>query len=123
MPRSKNPKVERRAKKRSRKNIQLALDHESEIKTVSTHDISGSGLSCYLPTPLTLFTKYKFRLLVPMGEGGDEEIDGEGIVVRVEEVELAGENFFQTALFFQHLDDGHRRVLEDFILRGDGQYE
>jgi hypothetical protein len=123
MPRSNTNKIERRAKKRSRKNIRITLNHESEIKTASTHDISGSGLSCYLPTPLTLFTKYKFRLFVPAGGGKDEEIDGEGIVVRVEEVEVGGENLFQTAFFFQHLDDGHRKVLEDFIHRGDGQPE
>ena len=123
MPRSNTNKIERRAKERSRKNIQLAIDHESEIKTVSTHDISGSGLCCFLPTPLTLFTKYKFRLFVPAGVGKDEEIHGEGIVVRVEEVEVGGENLFQTAFFFQHLDDGHRQILEDFVQRSDGNPE
>jgi len=123
MPKSKQPNVERRASKRSRTQVQLNVVHESEIKTTSTHDISTGGFCCYLPMPLSLFTKYRFRLFVPVNEGEVREIDGEGVVVRVEEVEVAGENLFQTAFFFQQLDVGHEKVLEAYLHGKDGELD
>ena len=114
------PKIERRSGKRFQTPIQLHLQDEGEATTVSTRDIGMNGLSCYLPRPLGLFTKYRFRLFVPDGEEGPREIDGEGIVVRVEEVEVRGEILFSTALFFQHLDDGHYQILDAYLKRIDG---
>jgi hypothetical protein len=115
MPNSKNPKVERRAKTRHRAEIQIQLQLGPQQAAVSTRDVCMNGLSCHLPEPLNLFTKYRFRLFVPIEDGRPEEIDGEGIVVRVEEVEEGGANLFQTAFFFQHLDEGHLRTLESFL--------
>lgn len=115
MPTSKNPKVERRAKKRQRASLNIRVHVGTRATTVSTHDVCLNGLSCYLPEPLNLFTKYQFRLFVPLEDNQTEEIDGEGIVVRVEEVEVGEKNLFQTAFFFQHLDPGHMKVLEAFM--------
>jgi hypothetical protein len=115
MNRSQDPKVERRGHHRARTTLEISLHHEQEVRTVKTENISMSGLSCNLPAPLTLYTKYGFRLFVPDGETGVREIDGEGIVVRVEEVEVDGEILFQTAFFFQHLDEGHRQILESYL--------
>jgi hypothetical protein len=115
MPNSRKPPIERRAGKRHRTQIQLHVQLDAHSTTVSTRDVCLNGLSCFLSEPLNLFTKYGFRLFVPLDEEGMEEIDGEGIVVRVEEVEVEGENLFQTAFFFQHIDDKHLKTLGDFL--------
>lgn len=112
---STKPKIERRSKARHPAQIQLQVQFDAKSASVSTRDVCMSGLSCFLPEPLNLFTKYRFRLFIPCLDGTAEEIDGEGIVVRVEEVEIDGQNLFQTAFFFQHLDEGHLRVLEGFL--------
>lgn len=112
---SANPKMERRAKTRHPASIELHVQFDARSASVSTRDVCMNGLSCYLPEPLNLFTKYRFRLFIPNADGTSEEIDGEGIVVRVEEVEIDGQNVFQTAFFFQHLDEGHLKVLEGFL--------
>jgi hypothetical protein len=110
------PKIERRAKKRCRTALHVSLHLGTQATTVSTHDVCQNGLSCYLPEPLQLFTKYRFRLFVPHSDSKLTEIDGEGIVVRVEEVEREENNVFQTAFFFQHLDPGHTEILENFLV-------
>jgi hypothetical protein len=120
MPKTKPPKVERRAGKRIRTGIQLQVEHANELVSVSTRDIGMNGLSCHLRAPLSLFTKYRFRIFVPDSSGENQEIDGEGIVVRVEEVELEGEIRFETAFFFQHLEKGHYKIL-DSTKRMDGK--
>jgi hypothetical protein len=58
---------------------------------------------------------------VPVGDEDKEEIDGEGIVVRVEEVEVDGEIRFETAFFFQHLEKGHYKILDSYLKRMDGK--
>lgn len=121
MPKTKPPKVERRAEKRFQTGIQLQLQHTDEMNSVATRDIGMNGLSCYLGVPLSLFTKYRFRLFVPDGDGENQEIDGEGIVVRVEEVEVEGEIRFETAFFFQHLEKGHYKILDSYLKRMDGK--
>ena len=121
MPNTKAPKIERRAEKRFRTGIQLQVHHENESFSVSTRDVGMNGLSCHLRTPLSLFTKYRFRLYVPVGDEDRQEIDGEGIVVRVEEVELDGEILFETAFFFQHLEKGHYKILDSYLKRVDGK--
>jgi len=113
------PEIERRAKQRYRATIPLHLHHDETPTQVPTRDICLHGLSCRLPSPLNLFTKYRFRLMVPVEEGRVEEVDGEGIVVRVEEEEVDGRILFETALYFQQLDDGHRRILETFLENSD----
>lgn len=114
MTTTKKPNLERRARTRHRTALDVSLQLGTQSTTVSTRDVCLSGLSCYLPEPLELFKKYRFRLFVPTREA-KEEIDGEGIVVRVEEVEVGDCNLFQTAFFFQHLDAGHVRILEQFM--------
>ncbi|MCG3197335.1 MAG: PilZ domain-containing protein [Candidatus Omnitrophica bacterium] len=120
MPHSKEPKVERRAKQRHRAEIEISVHLDARQTTVSTRDLCLNGLSCVLPEPLSLFTKYRFRLGIPQDNGEVQQLEGEGIVVRVEEVEVGEENLFQTAFFFQHLDPGHLRILEEFLDRVAG---
>lgn len=114
------PSVERRAQRRVRGNILLSVLHDDESISVATRDVCANGLSCHLPKPLSLFTKYRFALSVPTANGDLREIDGEGIVVRVEEVEIDGEMRFETAFYFQHLDEGHLAILSDFVQDSDG---
>lgn len=111
---SQKSKIERRSKERHRAALDVHFQLGTQSTTVSTRDVCLNGLSCFLAQPLELFTKYRFRLSVPTHER-KEEVDGEGIVVRVEEVEIGDQNLFQTAFFFQHLDAGHVRVLEQFM--------
>ena len=120
MTESQKPSVERRAHRRARQNIQVSVQHEDQSISVATRDVCANGLSCHLPKPLSLFTKYRFALSVPTPDGKVKEIDGEGIVVRVEEVEVDGEMLFETAFYFQHLDDGHFQILDDFVQDSDG---
>jgi hypothetical protein len=121
MPKTTPPKVERRAGKRVRTGIQLQVQNANEMASVATRDVGMNGLSCHLSAPLSLFTKYRFRLSVPVGDEDKEEIDGEGIVVRVEEVEVDGEIRFETAFFFQHLEKGHYKILDSYLKRMDGK--
>lgn len=109
--------IERRSGRRHRAEVKVSVQHGPHVITVATHDICLNGLSCRLPYPLSLFTRYRFNLLVPVEEDEVREIDGEGIVVRVEEVEEGTETLFLTAFYFQHLDDGHVRLLENFLER------
>ncbi|MCA9411146.1 MAG: PilZ domain-containing protein [Candidatus Omnitrophica bacterium] len=119
MTESQKPSVERRAHRRARENILVSVQDEDQSISVATRDVCPNGLSCVLPKPLSLFTKYRFALSVPASDGHLNEIDGEGIVVRVEEVEVDGEMQFETAFYFQHLDDGHQLVLEEFVQESD----
>jgi len=120
MTATKDPSLERRAKKRLRADLKVAVLDLHVPSKVSTRDICAHGLSCFLPSPLSLFTKYRFQLFVPTEDDDSEEIDGEGIVVRVEEVEREGENVFQTAFFFQNFDTGHVATLENFLESVEG---
>ncbi len=117
------PSVERRAHPRARQTIQVSVQHDDQSISVATRDVCANGLSCHLPQPLSLFTKYRFALSVPTPNGEVKEIDGEGIVVRVEEVEVEGEMLFETAFYFQQLDDGHLQVLGDFVQDSDGRQD
>ena len=73
-------------------------------------DISMSGLACVSPVAFDEMAILEISMKLPM-EGGVPFKAG-GAVVRCEEAE---DGKHLVAVFFTHMDDGNRKVLERFI--------
>ena len=74
-------------------------------------DVSMSGLACLSPVPFDEMAILEMTMTLPGPDGGIAFKAG-GAVVRSEPT---GENQHLVAIFFTHMDETNRKVLEEFI--------
>jgi len=100
--------TERRSYPRVSVTLDFSIKSGEHLLTASTENLSAKGLSCILSHHIPLFTKLSICLMVPLPEDESrEEMDAvncDGVVVRVEKSLLEGEEVFNTAIFFTHID-------------------
>ena len=75
-------------------------------------DLSRSGLGCLSPKAFEEMAILEIAMELPVGEESLAFKAG-GAVVRCEPVE--GEKRWRVAVFFTHMDDGNREVLDRFL--------
>ena len=113
--------TERRAHPRVEANIAANVTYPAARNAIAvqTHDISASGLYCWLPAHILPSTQTGIAMLLPLREGGkirNEFVQAEGRVVRCE----SGEEESQPrgrhiAIHFHALSEEGRSVVEEYI--------
>lgn len=75
-------------------------------------NISATGVLCHTVRPVPLMTKLSMALELPKPVG--RRVECEGVVVRCEPDEV-GDDHFQVAILFTHLDEEDATALEQFV--------
>lgn len=90
-----------------------------ELETV---DLSAGGLRCTAPVFIPPMTKLALSLVLPplagSGEGRQQTVQGEAVVVRTEPDGAHRKSIgpFHVALFFSRMDEVDRQKLQEFLL-------
>lgn len=115
------PKVERRKQPRARGADGLRLGAEPHAAGVQVKDISLSGLSFRASRPIEFMTRLMMTLMLPdySDQTGRPEsptsVQCEGAVVRCEPAHGGNGNQYEVAVFFTHLDDTVKEVVEQYV--------
>ena len=75
-------------------------------------DISMSGLACLSPVAFDEMAILEITMKLPFSDAEQVDFKAGGAVVRSAD---DGDGKFLVAVFFTHMDESNRRVLEDFI--------
>ena len=114
------PKTDRRGQPRARAVKGLTVGAGPGVVGVQVKDISLSGLSFRTTMPLEFMTRLVMTLVFPARSGpdgnarGKVSTQGEGAVVRCKPVANRA-NLYEIAVFFLHLDDEAREVIEKYV--------
>lgn len=109
----------RRHPRYSVQDLPVLVDDGSD--SLRVRDLSRSGACFFSETPIRMMTHVRFSFALP-GAGGDQVIQGEGVVVRCERISPAV-GHYEVALFFQDLADEHITVLENYLSELDNTAE
>ena len=110
------PTPERRRAPRLEHNIPLKLSSADVELVTETKNLSSSGAYCRLNKHIEPMTKLKIHLLLPVKKNNrmtTRKISCQGVVVRSEAV--AGQDYFNTAIFFSDLSVKDTQTLKDFV--------
>jgi len=114
--------LERRRHPRGRLVVPSRIAGTDVSAECETFDLSANGLSCWLDRPLSLFTKVKITLMLPLAQrsGNHREnaqpIECAGVVVRSEpEACPQGTGQYHTAIFFNHIDEQAMEVIQRYV--------
>ena len=105
----------RRHPRYSVQDLPVLVDDGSE--SLRVRDLSRSGACFFSETPIRMMTHVRFSFVLA-GAGGDQVVQGEGVVVRCERISPAV-GHYEVALFFQDLAEGHIAVLETYLAELD----
>lgn len=96
----------------------VATDAVPEFVT-ETQNISASGVYCYSPHYLAPLSKVGLTLVLPPLAGarrGDQLLKCEAVVVRCQQAaKVRTSPLYELACSFLGLEDGHRRLLDDYV--------
>jgi hypothetical protein len=95
--------------------LEVASDSAEGLKAQSIN-ISTRGLYCKVPRYLQPFSKLRVALDLPFVSRQSERIDCEGVVVRVDKEEGAGD--YRLAIYFLDLDRRSAELIGEFLAEG-----
>ena len=111
------PKEERRKQPRVKGAAGLVVGVEPQSSTIDIRDISISGVSFFVDTPIEFMTQLMMTLILPIA-GASDNPDGrvqcEGAVVRCEPTSEDGDRY-EVAVFFMHLDETIKATIEKYV--------
>lgn len=102
--------------------LSLKLDGFDSI--THTLNISSSGVYCKVDKELPLMSRLKLALVIPdpSKEGGAENLEVNGIVVREHPVTVDGATkHYDVAIFFEDLSPGDMDIISAYIARKKGE--
>lgn len=115
---------ERRTSTRADAQLSMRLDAAAAAGAVpefvtETQNISASGVYCYSPHYLAPLSKVGLTLVLPPLAGarrGDQLVKCEAVVVRCQQAgRVRPTPLYELACSFLGLEDGHRRLLDDYV--------
>lgn len=112
------PKKERRKQPRAKGTAGLVVSMESGTPSADIKDISLSGISFTVDSPIEFMTQLMMTLIFPTestpSHGSDEGVRCEGAVVRCEPADADGDRY-EVAVFFRHLDETAKTAIENYV--------
>ncbi len=111
--------IERRRHFRLEHNVPVKISSEDVDIVTETTNLSCSGAYCRVAKYIAPMTKLKINLLLPMGKTTKsgklttKRIACQGVVVRTETV--AGQDYFNTAIFFSDIASRDSQIISDFV--------
>jgi hypothetical protein len=116
--------TERRTSTRADAHLSMRLDAAVASGAVpefvtETQNISASGVYCYSPHYLAPLSKVGLTLVLPPLAGarrGDQLLKCEAVVVRCQQAsKIRPAPLYELACSFLGMEDGHRRLLDDYV--------
>ena len=99
--------------------IDFNVKSGEHLLTATTQNISAKGLCCSLSHHIPMFTKLSICLMVPNPSDSSheetDEVDCEGVVVRVEKEDDENGTIYRTAIFFTHIDEESIDKIENYV--------
>lgn len=111
-----NNQAERRRHARIDHNIPLKISCQDADFVTETKNISCSGAYCRVDKYIEPMTKLKIHLLLPLKKNSKTttvKVCCGGVVVRTESV--SGDEMFDTAIFFNDIEQKDMRALAEFV--------
>jgi len=117
--------TDRRENPRLLKNLPFKVKFQGSDVAIESLDISCNGISCKVNEFIPEMTRLEIILILPSitdFEGRVEfpaqEVNCEGVVVRVEEEQALDEtNFYNTAIYFDKINEEEKQKILGFVLR------
>ncbi len=106
---------EQRRYPRIDKKVRFNLRSDEFTVDAESINLSSNGVNCMVDKPIQLMTSLKIVMTLAY-EGNLEDVvfvEGNGVVVRVEETEVSNE--FKIAIYFNEIEENEQRKLTDFI--------
>lgn len=107
------PPTERRRTARAKADVPVHIDCPTGRMRARVRDLSTSGICFFLSEPMPEMTAVRVDLEIPV-DGRRERLVGDGAVVRCQRI-ASGVEHYEVAIFFTHLRDGGRQVLEAYV--------
>lgn len=95
--------------------VRAAHDGGVDLETIN---LSAGGLFCTSPAWVSPMTKMALAMKLPAVQGnGPAVVEGEAVVVRTEPQapSTSHQGGYRIALFFSRMEEGHRKVLQQFL--------
>jgi len=115
------PKEERRGRPRAKGAADLLVGVDSQTPGACINNISLSGISFTVDTPIEFMTRLMMTLVFPDQDSSQGKavpfrvVVCEGAVVRCEPVSENDEERYEVAAFFIHLDEVTKDAIEIYI--------
>jgi hypothetical protein len=115
------PKEERRKQPRVKASVGLMIGVEPQSPSADIRDISLSGISFIVDSPIEFMTQLVMTLVLPAADassGGSDNPDGrvqcEGAVVRCDPAG-ADDDRYEVAVYFMHLNETAKAAIEKYV--------
>ncbi len=114
------PIKERRKHPRAR-GADLTVGAEPQVPEVRVRDISLSGVSFEVNSPIEFMTRLVMTLVFPARAASvghtatPNSIQSEGVVVRCDPAQEDNGNQYEVAVFFTHLDNAAKEAIENYV--------
>ena len=106
---------ERRRETRHEKSLTFSVrDSADAVVRAETINISSRGLYCTTNHRVPLYSKLRVAMELPMDDGDSEQLDCEGVVVRLEE-DGASAGKFSLAIYFLNIDEASAKRLDGYL--------
>jgi hypothetical protein len=108
---------EKRKTPRIEEKIPIKVREGDYCAVVETENISASGVYFTTDKPLPLMSKVMITLLLPTDRGKNTKIECKGTVVRTMPIAVQNKTIYETAIFFDEIDEKTKNIISHYVKR------
>jgi hypothetical protein len=117
--------ADRRREPRINQRLTFRFKQNNTEIIAETVNLTSNGVYCQLEIYIPKMTVLNLSLLLPQIENSQDnlirdgfeydELEIEGVIVRIDEKNIHGQNFYYTAIYFSDIEDSSRKKIRYYI--------